>query len=268
VTNITPPSRWIDLDGAANVRDLGGLPAAGGARTASGVLVRADNLQDLSRRDVGRLVGELGVGLVVDLRTGPEVELEGPGPLVHDDRVEIRHRSLYPEEGLTDVDVDAVLPWHDRLGSVDTGETPAVRAYLGYLRERPDSITGALRDVAQAPGAVVVHCAAGKDRTGTVCALALAVAGVPREEIVADYVATVERLEPLIARLAASPTYAHDIGSRPVQANAPRAETMWRVLELLDERHGGANGWLDEHGFAEADRAVLRDRLLGGPAAG
>ena len=60
-----------------------------------------------------------------------------------------------------------------------------------------------------------MHCAAGKDRTGVVCALALATVGVPRASIVADYVATGERLGALLARLKASPTYAADLEGRP-----------------------------------------------------
>ena len=71
----TTTARWIALQGAANVRDLGGLPLRGGGATAPGVLLRADNLQGLTARDVHRLVGELGVRAVVDLRTAVEVEL-------------------------------------------------------------------------------------------------------------------------------------------------------------------------------------------------
>ena len=251
---------WLELEGAANARDLGGLPLAGGGATTNGVLLRADNLQDLTAADVNRLVDELGVRLVVDLRTGLEVSLEGPGPLVRDPRAEVRHRSLYPESGeLTDVDAD-VFPWQARRREATHEDSPAVRAYLGYLRDRPDSIVAALRDVAHAPGATIVHCAAGKDRTGVVCALALAVAGVTREAIVDDYLATGDRIEALMARLLASPTYAADLDGRPVHGHAPRRETMERVLDVLDD-NGGALGWLDRAGFGAGDAAALRARL-------
>src|SRR3954464_3797409 len=212
----TTDERWLDLEGAVNVRDLGGLEVAGGGRTAPGVLLRSDNLQGLTGRDVDRLLHGHGVRVVVDLRTVAEVELEGPGPLARDERVDIRHRSLFPEAGeRTDVAADGLLPWQGRPLGGDPAESPAVRAYLGYLRDRPDSIVAALRDVAEADGAAVVHCAAGKDRTGVVCAVALAAVGVAREAIVADYVATGDRLGPLLARLRASPTYAADLDGRP-----------------------------------------------------
>ncbi|HZB77167.1 MAG TPA: tyrosine-protein phosphatase [Solirubrobacteraceae bacterium] len=260
----TASSRWLDLEGAANARDLGGLPLEGGGATASGVLVRSDNLQGLTPADVRRLVDDLGVAVVVDLRTGAEVALEGPGPLVAEGRVEIRHRSLYPEAGgHTDAAADeTVFPWVAARGRTRE-ETPAVRAYLGYLRDRPDSILGALRDIARAPGATVVHCAAGKDRTGVVCMLALAVAGATREAIVADFLATGERIAALMARLRASPTYADDLRHRDDAAHAPRPETIERVLDVLEARHGGPLGWLAQARFAGDDAAALRRRLRG-----
>ena len=256
--------RWMSLDGAVNARDLGGLPLEDGGTTATGVLLRSDNLQGLTPADVGTLVDEVGIRLVVDLRTGAEVQLEGPGPLVRDGRAEIRHRSLYPESGEhTDVDASAVMPWIERRrnGHSPSVETPAVRSYLGYLRDRPDSIVDALRDAAHADGATIVHCAAGKDRTGVVCALALAVAGATRAAIIGDYVATGERIGPIMARLKASPTYADDLDGSPDEAHVPRAASMERVLDVLDERHGGPLGWLDEHGFGADDAAALRARL-------
>jgi protein-tyrosine phosphatase len=253
---------WVELEGAANARDLGGLPLEDGGSTAHGVVLRADNLQALTDSDVRRLVEELGVRVVVDLRTEVEVELEGPGPLERDGRAEVRRRSLYPEAGArTDVDVEVVFPWKARSDGEDASEPAAVRAYLGYLRDRPDSIVAALRDAAHGPGATLVHCAAGKDRTGVVAALALATAGVRQEAIVADYVATGDRLEPLVARLVASPTYGADLRGRTLDSHRPRAETMERFLDLVDERHGGAAGWLAGHGFDDRDAEALRARL-------
>src|SRR4051794_38544845 len=150
----TAHERFIDLDGAVNARDLGGLEVAGGGRTASGVLLRADNLQDLTERDVERLVGGLDLRVVIDLRTREEVALEGPGPLARDDRVDIRHRSLFPESGEhTDVAVDAILPWQGRALRGDPDETGAGGSYLGYPRDPPPPIGGALRGVGPGAGA-------------------------------------------------------------------------------------------------------------------
>jgi protein tyrosine/serine phosphatase len=270
--------RWIDLDGAVNVRDLGGLPTAGGGVTRPGRVLRADNLQDLTPADIERLVTGLGLRHVIDLRSDPEVTLEGPGPLTRVPEVTIHHLSLFTEGGVyTDVeadrppqsaepppavDIDAVLPWQGRRESGPETER-SIGHYLAYLADRPDSIVAALRVMAVADGASLVHCAAGKDRTGVVCAFALEVAGVTREAVVADYVATGDRLEQVLGRLRASTTYAADLDSRPADSHLPHAYTMEKFLATVDERHGGPLGWLTQHGWAGADTAALRARLTG-----
>jgi protein-tyrosine phosphatase len=248
---------WIDLEGAVNARAV-----------VPGRLLRSDNLQDLTERDVAHLVEDHRLRAVIDLRTGVEVRLEGPGPLVGDDRVRVEHRSLYPEAGEhTDaIEADAIVPWQ---GGRDPGaelpeETPTVRAYWGYLERRPDSIVAALRTIAAPPGgdgAVLVHCAAGKDRTGLVVAMAMEIAGADRDAVVADYARTSERIDKIVRRLASTPTYAHDMQTHDPQRHAARPESMARVLELLDERHGGVAGWLGEHGFGDDDATALRARL-------
>jgi protein tyrosine/serine phosphatase len=256
--------RWIELDNAVNVRDVGGLPVDGGSRTRQGQLVRSDNLQDLSPADVTRLVDEIGVTTVVDLRSASEVESEGPGPLKALTSVEHVHLSLLPEAGaMTDVAKDALAVNRERAIKRDP-ENVAGAFYIGYLEDRPDSVVGALRTIAAAPGATVVHCAAGKDRTGVVIAMALSAVGVPREEVIADYVATGERIEQILDRLRSSPTYAADIDNIPAHEHDPRPEIMVRFLTHLDEDHGGPLAWLAAHGFDDHDVARLRAKLLGG----
>jgi len=262
-------ARWVRLDGAVNVRDLGGLPTAGGGTTALGRAYRADNLQALTQADVRRLVDQLHVRTVVDLRTSIEIQREGPGPLTHEPAVAHRHCSLFPEGGqMTDVDADTLLPWHTAdEPPPDAAEAlhPSIRYYLGYLRDRPDSVVEALRALAEPDrnGAAIVHCAAGKDRTGVVVALALAAVGVTRAAIVEDYVATGDVLDAILDRLRRSATYAADLDDRPADTHRPRAWTMQRFLAILDELHGGPLGWLDEAGFGATDVATLRARLLG-----
>jgi protein tyrosine/serine phosphatase len=275
----TRTDRWVRLDGTTNTRDLGGLPTADGGRTLPGRILRSDNLQTLSDADVRRLVQEIGLREVIDLRTSAEVLLEGRGPLRDRPDVVHRHFTLLPERGhYTDVFavedddpldnvpadwVESLLP--QQAGLDDQSEPPAVRAYLGYLGHRGQAVVDALRALAsRQDGVSVVHCAAGKDRTGVVVALTLAVAGVPHEEIVADYAMTAEVIDALVAKLSASPTYGDDMARRDVASHTPRAETMHRVLTVLDQRFDGPLGWLDAHGFGAADRRALRARLRDG----
>ncbi|MGA9858853.1 MAG: tyrosine-protein phosphatase [Solirubrobacteraceae bacterium] len=243
--------RWIALDGAVNARAV-----------VPGVLLRSDNLQSLSARDVRVLIGRQALEVVLDLRTQVEVELEGPGPLTGEPAVRIEHRSLYPEsEGQTDGVADTVKPWGEGHPADWPGESPVVSAYMGYLSHRPDSVVASVRAIAHADGAVLVHCAAGKDRTGVVVALALDAAGVGRETIVADYLATAERIEAILARLVSSSTYRAELEGHDPQRHAPVPGTMERVLDLVDAHLGGSTAWLTAHGLDPADLQRLRRRL-------
>jgi protein-tyrosine phosphatase len=210
------------------------------------------------------LVEKEALEVVLDLRTDVEVELEGPGPMTAELAVRIEHRSLYPDSGgNTDLDADTVRPWGRADEDDWPDETPVVRAYMSYLRRRPDSVVGSVRAIARAEGAVLVHCAAGKDRTGVVVALALDAAGVDRDTIVEDYLATRERIEAIMARLVSSPTYRAELEGDDAQRHAPVPETMQRLLELVDERLGGSVHWLSAHGLGDPDLELLRRRLVG-----
>ena len=251
---------WIELEGAVNVRDLGGLPAADGAETVPGRLVRSDNLQALSAADVARLVSDIGVRTVVDLRSPAEVRSEGPAPL---DRVPEVRRAHYPvvAEGRgTNTVAEVLLSGYEQDES-RYPDDPACGRYLGYLENSPGNVVAAIRSIARSEGAVIVHCAAGKDRTGVVVALALSAVGVEPAVVIADYAATSERLVPVFERLCNSPTYASGLAGKPMESHLARPETMAAFLEQMDVRYGGVHRWLAANGFTDADLNLLRVKL-------
>jgi len=277
----TPPlPAWIELDGVVNMRDVGGLPTDDGATIATGRLIRSDNLQDLPPGSVGHLVDELGVTDVVDLRTYVEVAKEGEGPILSRPEVTVHHFTLYPEESVeTGIPAgERELPWHRDPDLGDAARTVRIEAsedregserhdaywsehYLGYLTKRPDNIVAALRAIAEAPGAVVVHCAAGKDRTGTVIGLALKLAGATDEAVVADFEASAQRVPQILARLSGRPAYSTNLDGKTVQQQSPRAETMRMMLGALARDHGGVEGWLATQGWTAEETARLRAKL-------
>jgi len=253
---------WIELEGAVNARDLGGLPTIDGESTVHGRLLRSENLQELTPGDISRLVDELGLTTVVDLRSTNEVTIEGPAPLDALSGVRHAHHPVLREFlDVSDTLKAALLTESIEADRERYPDDPMCGHYLGYLENRPEEVVGALRTIATAPGAVIVHCAAGKDRTGVVVALALTVAGVEPEAIVDDYMATDDRLEAIVERLSRSRMYAGDITSRPVKAHAPRAETMKAFLDQLTVRYGGIDAWLTGNDFGGAEVAALHAKL-------
>jgi protein tyrosine/serine phosphatase len=265
--------KWIELDGAENVRDVGGLPTSDGGIVRAGRLIRSDSLQNLSEADVRRLVDDLHVRAVVDLRTGVEVTSEGPGPMTRESLVTVHHLSLFPEAGektdaaaAEDPSAPVVLPWQTRDRQASDSEEAerkgAAGIYLRYLDDRADSILEALRTVARTDGATIVHCAAGKDRTGVVVAIALAEVGVTREAIADDYARSADRIEAIFDRLRASRTYTEIDNGVDIDKHTPKAVTMQRMLNAMDEVHGGVPAWLRANGWTAADAAALRRKLL------
>lgn len=259
------------------MRDLGGLPTSDGGAIAGRRLIRSDNLQDLSPTAVEHVVSVLGVRDIVDLRSDTELHVIGDGPLRVVESLVHHHHSLVTERAHSDrlpegvpATAPAVTP--DDVGDTGLG-TPGHRHdghrdaafwaehYLGYLSKRPDSVSAALDVVSRSEGATIVHCAAGKDRTGTVVALALAVAGVPDDVIIEDYVLSAERITHILERLAGDPIYGEALRSQPVDDQRPRAETMQSILTSLADGFGGAAGWLRTHGWTEEDLHRLRARL-------
>lgn len=266
---------WLDLDGVDNMRDVGGLPTRDGGAVVAGRLIRSDNLQELPDASVRHLVDDLGVTDVVDLRTYVEVAKEGDGPLVAEPGVHIHHHTLYTED-TKETGIPAgerPLPWesdrHMRTAAKIRRPKKEERRhdaywskhYLGYLEGRPDSVVAALRAIGEADGAVVVHCAAGKDRTGTIVGLALLLVGVTPDGVVADYAATTERLPRILERLARHPAYTANLEGKTVKQQEPRADTMRLLIQAL-EAEGGPEAWLGRHGWTDADTESLRAKLL------
>jgi protein-tyrosine phosphatase len=263
--------RWIELDGLANLRDVGGIPTVDGGEIAPARLLRSDNLQDLTDADIERLL-QLGLTDVIDLRSDFEAENEGPGPLTKVPAVHIHQHSLFREwrEGVGDDKPDErpevlpeeALPWVDLTPSVETDNRVASH-YLSYLSDRPDSIVAALREIASAQGAALVHCAAGKDRTGTVVAIALMLVGARPEAVVADYAASSERMQAILDRLLATVTYADNLRDRPMSSHLTYPETMEAFLAYVDSEYGSMDALMERLGWTEANTAQLRTKLLG-----
>ena len=228
---------WPDL---RNARDLGGLPTADGA-TRFGRVVRSDDLSRLTQ--AGRwAMFDHGIATIVDLRAASELRMSPPA---FGDHPGYRHLSMLEENPDRSSE-------EGRVGDSYVWLLDAMRARIGV-------ILGAIADAP--PGGVLVHCFAGKDRTGIVSALLLSVAGVGREAIAEDYALSRPGLVPMLEEwLAAEPDpKARDYMRSRFECDP---ETMRAVLEHVDERHGSVAGYLANIGVDAAAQSRLRARLL------
>lgn len=228
-----------------NVRDLGGLTTVDGRRVRRGALVRSDQLCRLDDGGRGALVAH-GVRTVIDLRSPAEAQ-QDPDPALHEKGVDYR---LIPQQ---DDQLWRQPQWAAR--------TRAERDAL-VLDQRAAHIAAMARTVANAvPGGVLIHCLAGKDRTGIAVALLLSLIGVSDADIAADYALSEASLAAeLEAALAAAQD--EEARARLVRSYDARPETMLATLAHLRTRHGGARAYLTRAGLTDADVHRIRARLL------
>ena len=244
-------SARLSLDNAVNLRDVGGLPGRDGGSTRHLVLLRSGSLRLLTASDARLLLSVCGVGVVVDLRTAREVAADGSSVLARAG-VATLHLPLAREER-------AVLP-----EAAGTPEPAAVlrETYREYLDERGHHLVTLARVVAGASAATLVHCAAGKDRTGVAVAVLLDAVGVQRSAVIADYTATNDVIEQVVRLLAVMHGYAREIDGVDLAAHRARPAVLAELLEEVDDEHGRAAAWLRERGLADHELTALRRRLL------
>ena len=242
--------RPIALEGATNVRDLGGYEAACGRRVRWRRLFRADGLHGLTPRDCGVLAA-LGIEEALDMRYGPERAGE-PARLP---------RSVASVHiGLADSPANSLLETM-HAGGVPSAEAAWTRLRDSYARY-PDKYApacGAIlrRLVAEGAPPLLFHCTAGKDRTGFAAAVVLEALGVPRATVMEDYLLTNRHWDRGGREPEGLPREIYE----PVFA--AREEYLTASWATLDSEHGGLEGWLDSAvGFGADSRALLRAVLL------
>ena len=231
--------RHLDLEGAKNVRDLGGYPTVDGGQTRWRRIFRADSLHQLSPDDQA-LLTDVGVRTVVDLRRTAETETH-VNVFADSEEVDYHHLNMLSDEELN------ISP------TAEGTSVPQHMAhhYFGYLDKCQAVVSRILITLAEAGDhAVLFHCAAGKDRTGVIAALILSLSGVPEETIAADY--------GLSAHYLAGP----DCSWKEYQEAHCPPETISFLLRHLEETYGGVEGYMSTIGMLPEQIGRLRDRLI------
>jgi protein-tyrosine phosphatase len=240
----------LTWEGCVNVRDLGGLPTEDGRRTRLGGVVRSDNVRRLT--DEGwRALADHGVRRIVDLRF-PEELAEDPPRDVEIDVVNVSVLGVADPEYVKELDA--------HLAVNDIADHYAW-SYVEFLERYRDSFGEAFAAIADADGTVVVHCFAGKDRTGIVAGLLLRLAGVDYATIGDDYALTADNLRP---RWDAWLDETKDEEQRAKLAKLQHtpAEAMSRVVQEIEHRYGDVASYLRAAGLTDEQIERLRERLV------
>lgn len=246
-----------------NFRDLGGLPSRLGGRTRSGRVFRSAQPAGTAPEALARAVA-MDFGLIADLRHPAEQEASpSPWPEHWAPRV-VRHGM---EEAGMQAPHEALLALRPRtIEAIDD-------FYLGIYEALPFDpayrrvFAHTLNALPELEGPLLIHCTAGKDRTGMLAGLILSVLGVPREEIMADFLASGTAND----FGGGDPAVLHRVrgmfGFEVEKAVLDRLISVQptylpRFFETVETRAGGLDPWLDSIGVGEDRREALRGALL------
>jgi protein tyrosine/serine phosphatase len=249
-----PHPRHLDWEGTFNARDSGGLATANGP-IRHGALVRSDVLNGLTPAGVAALTDH-GVRTVIDVRAAGEIADDWERyPLKGDGVVAYLNKPFR-------ADVDAAMSDEMRAVYRSAQSREEInRADLDFHRRGIAGIVGAIADAP--PGGVLVHCHAGKDRTGMVIALALAVVGVSDEDIADDYALTMLVIDRIMTEWLEAIGVTDEVErERLMRIGNPSREAMLDTLNYLRERYGGAERFLLDGGMTRDQIERLRARLV------
>ena len=247
------PRRHLEIDGAYNIRDVGGYRTRDGRRTRWKTLLRADSLHRLTPASQRTLV-DYGIRTVIDLRTTGEIE-RAPNVFVGSSEVAYHHQDAYGGEPPPEV---ATRP--ESRGNVQG----ILDIYVDILDQRPSQVRTTLATLAS-PGGLpaVVHCAGGQDRAGRITALALGIAGVPPDTIAEDYALSARYLVVRYnAEQAVLDSSSEEYTWERYQREFCPPDVMLKMLEHLDERYGGVEAYARSTGLSDDQIASIRNALV------
>lgn len=238
--------RLLGFSATYNFRDVGGYAGLDGRTVRWRRLFRSDSLHRLGEADADAFA-QLGVRTVLDLRRPFEIERYG--------RVAERYGLDYHNPVIKHVDWDEVDHPSDAMH-----ERWIADRYLNFAEDGRDGILTSLRVIADPSRApVIVHCMAGKDRTGTVCALVLSLLGVSDEDIAADYALTTTAMQRLTEYLMEK--HPSSVLGNEHMFDSPE-EAMLLFLADLRALHGSVAAYVREIGLTDTEIASMRGHLL------
>jgi protein-tyrosine phosphatase len=255
-------TRMIPFEGIENFRDFGGY-SAGGRTLKRGLLYRSAHHANATPADLAAMRG-LGLATIVDLRRPNERE-----------RDPCRRWEGFAanviENDIGQVDDD---PWHLFIASSDLSEDAFRRYMVEYYREAPfverhvDLYSRYFGALANTDGPVLIHCAAGKDRTGILAALTHHLAGVGEDDLVEDFLLTndpgrFERRVPVMMQHMKELTGRTPTEAAVRTALGVEAHYLETAFAAIHEQHGSLDAYLERVlGVDDRARQAIHDRIL------
>jgi protein-tyrosine phosphatase len=239
----------LNVDGLVNIRDLGGMVTVDGRMVRSGRVFRSDNPKALTEAGREQFVDLMAPGVVIDLRIPMEVSREGYdlGP-----DVRVVNCPMMPQSGVNDEQIAAGMCDNlidDYMKQIDVNAK--------YVAE----VLSIIADPRNQP--VVIHCTAGKDRTGISVAMLLDILGVSHSHIAADYHVTTKNMAPVVERIRNAPVFKENgLAYAPDWIFASDEGTMLGFLERMTATYGSAEAWALERGLTPDQVDALRTSLL------
>jgi protein-tyrosine phosphatase len=237
----------LPLDSLFNTRDLGGVPLASGGFTTYRHFLRSDETAKISDADISRLM-EYPVNLVIDLRTASEIR-QLPSRFADIAGIRYVNISLLGDDlGKGMADIRPLNPKYP--------ETTLSDFYIHMLLHYGQDIGRAFNLMAeQSDGALLFHCAHGKDRTGLVAALLLKLAGASDLDIIENYAVSYELLLPWFQ------TFWHEIPEHVKPFFNTDRENMEETLAFINRNYTDVPQFLAANGVSIEAMARLRNRL-------
>jgi protein-tyrosine phosphatase len=253
--------RTVILEGVDNFRDFGGYSTRHGRPMKRGRLYRSASHARATDADL-EAIAALRIGVVVDLRRKPERERDPSRRHPAFDGVVIASDAEQPDS------------WHEHIRTSDLTPDSFRRYLVEYYRAAPfeprhiDLFRRYFEALAETDAAVLIHCAAGKDRTGVLAALTHHVAGVDPEDIVADYLLT-NNPQRFATRLPTLAAVVKEISGRDADeaslliAMGVEADYLAAAFQAIDETCGDVDTYLETViGLTAPMRERIAERLL------
>lgn len=259
---IITASRLLPVEGALNLRDLGGYKTADGHTVRWGKIYRSSMLAHLTADDY-RLLTPLHIGTIADLRANEE---------------RAKDVTNWQAGEVTRIETDYSMDYSQFAGMMKEMDAAKAKAmfttmYPGILQQQTANFRNMFRQLLHDDDALLFHCSAGKDRTGMAAMLVLTALGVPQETIMQDYLLSNTYYAANIASFSQQHSDGKQDATSAMMSRLPpevsavfmgvSPEYLQAAMDSMSAEHGSVMGYLQQElGLSDDDIATLRSRLL------